>query len=167
MEINTDQINQLVEQIEGKGQTKVSWYGAQNSEDVDECEHLLGKTLPPSLRQFLESYGGGGIRDQELSGVIPEQSLDAEGTLIGDTFRIAEEFGLPQTFVVICVLDDEAVWCVDYTHEADADGELPIVTFDLVGYSEAGDEWISKPVHGSFGNFLIEYLGAANQVFEF
>lgn len=167
MLLNTTQIGTFVTQIEEIGQFPVEWYGTQKLEDVSRCEELLQKKLPPTLRQFVTEYGGGGIQGSEISGVVPEQSFDLGGTLLGDSARIQDEFDLPLEFLVIYSSDDETVWCIDYTVKPDEQGELPVVVIDLVGYFEGDDQWQPRRTHGTFGDFLLEHLRHYTTTFDF
>jgi hypothetical protein len=104
--------------------------GEQPATAVEELERALDVQLPPSFRQFLLRYGGMGIGDSFISGIINGDALgDGMGWVYADTSRFREDSGLPAHLLVVQA-DDDAPYCLD-TSERSPEMECPVVCYEL------------------------------------
>ncbi|HFQ5433831.1 SMI1/KNR4 family protein [Vibrio mimicus] len=119
--------------------------GGSSSESISLLEHAMGLTFPMSLRNFLVSYGGLGIYDNFISGIVSEDSLELSGGgIYADTMFLREDFpDLPKSYWVIQVHEDGA-YCIDTASKSRGD-EFHIVNFE---YGQ------SQIVSDSFSAFL-------------
>ncbi len=142
-------IDSLVEQLEGSGQ-EIFWQGKTSASSVDKLEDLLSCKLPQSFRAFLLEYGGGGVVEEEISGIEDDDpSLENRGTVYGDTLLCRDDYALPSGLVVIYLGMDDVVWCLDVEN---FDGiECPVVSFDVFSKS-------TKELAKNFEEFLAEYV---------
>jgi len=142
-------IASLVQTLE-RSHHDVFWQGGASAEAINELEALLGALLPASFRDFLVSYGGGGVVEEEISGIEDDAPvLENRGTVYGDTLRCRADYGLPAGLAVIYCDDNDAVWCLA-TDEM-ANGECPVVSFDVFSKT-------NSPIAGDFRSFFLEYL---------
>jgi hypothetical protein len=117
-------------------------------------EVSLQAKFPPSFREFLEIYGGGGGVGGGISGIWENTPLTTnEGTVYGDTVRTREQFGLPKHLIVVYRNFMETIYCLDMSR-ADANGENPVVFFDFENY-QPGDD-----IAPSFDEHFREYLSS-------
>lgn len=124
--------------------------GAQTEEVVAGLEQALGVTMPPSYRQFLLRYGGLGIGDSFISGIVEDNPLDeGMGSLFGDTQRFRQDYGLPEHLLVVQA-DEDAPYCLDTSHPGPG-GEYPLVSFEL--HSQQ-----ASSLAPTFGQWLTEWL---------
>lgn len=116
-----DAIDDLVARIHEAGQ-KPDFYGPQRHESVSQLEELLGVTLPPSYRSFLQQYGGG----YGLIGIFDNQPDSLHlGCLLGDTQRLRDKYQLPTNFIPVRVSPFGGIDALD-TSSPDAVGEYPV-----------------------------------------
>lgn len=149
--IDMTDIKLLIQRLEDEGNV-MFWQGKASKESIEKLESLLGSRLPVSFKTFLAECGGGGFDDADalICGIENDDpSLEHRGTVYGDTLLCREDYSLPENLVVIYLGVDDVVWCLDVS-QFDGD-ECPVVTFDVVSRS-------TKPLAGTFNNFLVEYL---------
>jgi antitoxin YobK len=143
-------IDALIHQLDQSGED-VFWQGHASEASIERLESLLATRLPTSFRHFLRNYGGGGVAEEEVSGIENDDAaLQHRGTIYGDTLQCRELYGLPNNLIVIYfVPDGDIVWCLDISRfHGD---ECPVVSFDVFSKS-------TKPIAPSFNDFLAEYL---------
>jgi hypothetical protein len=121
-------VRQQLERIE-EAKLPVFWLGAATNDAIATLERHLGARLPPSFREFLRQTGGGEIATAPISGVdSSDPTSEDAGTVLGDTARWRQEFGLPDNLFVIYTQDEEVCWCLD-TSRPDGTGEYPVVSY--------------------------------------
>lgn len=141
----------LVEAVKNAG-NEIFWQGGCSSEQLKKLEELLGLTLPSSFKDFLKTYGGGGVIDAEISGIEDNDALiDTGGTVYGDTSTARKDYGLPDELAVIYFRDDEVCWCLDARNKKE-DSEYPVVNYNLFSRK------IENQLSDSFEQFFEEYL---------
>lgn len=119
-------VDDLAAAAEGAGY-EIFWLGAASTGEIDKLETLVGITLPPSFRDFLGRYGGGGVVDAEISGIEDDDAAKATGgTVWGDTQACRARFDLPEGLAVVYFHDDEICWAIDGRGE-----ERPVVSYNL------------------------------------
>jgi hypothetical protein len=124
-----DEIDALIAQIAANGD-QVWIAGPQPEAAIGELERALQVRLPPSYRSFILRFGGLGIYDSNISGIIDGQPLgEGTGWAFGDTQRFRQDSGLP-THLIVVQPDEDAPYCLD-TRTAGSDGEYPLVCFEL------------------------------------
>ena len=144
----------LVQQLE-QSHHDVFWQGGASAEAIGQLEALLGARLPVSFRNFLGSYGGGGVVEQEISGIEDNApALEHRGTVLGDTLRCREDYSLPAGLAVIYCDDNDVVWCLA-TDEM-ANGECPVVSFDMFSKDTAQ---LAKDFDAFFERYLTLRVG--------
>lgn len=144
-----DEIDTLIAQIQST-RRNVWVAGPQPESAIVELERVLGFALPPSLRRFVARFGGLGVGDNFISGVIDAQPLAMEaGSLYGDTLRFREEFELPKELLVVQA-DEDAPHCLN-SGDIRSEGEFAVVCFEL----HSGH---CQTISPSFGEWLVEWL---------
>lgn len=144
-----DQISKLIEEIQKSGQ-ELYWMGGASANAIQGLEELLDTRLPDSFRSFLEKYGGGGLLEEEISGIENDDpSIEHRGSVWRDTLRCRIDFALPRNLIVIYLSDDEVVWCLDAS--AGSGNEYPVVSYDIFANKVI-------PIADNFEQFFIEYL---------
>ena len=104
--------------------------GPQTESSIIALENAIGIRMPPSYRHFLATYGGIGIDDSFVSGIIDNDPVgDGTGWLITDTTRFRNDYEMPD-FLLAIQADEDAPYCID-TRERDADGEFAVVCYEL------------------------------------
>ena len=149
--IKFDMTETLLKLIEAYSkQDGVEFYGPQSEEHIAKLEAALEVKLPPSFKEFLRAYGGGGKKTLGISGILRNDPLWVNrGTVLGDTLLTREDFDLPKHLVVILRdYDADAIWCLDCSH-SDGSCECPVVSFEE-GFTQRSD--------GNFSSFLEEYI---------
>ncbi len=142
-------IESLIEQLNKSGH-EIFWQGKASISAVDKLEELLSCKLPKSFRSFLVEYGGGGVVEEEISGIESnDPSLENRGTVYGDTLICREDYALPSSLIVIYLGMDDVIWCLD-VEDSDGD-ECPVVSFDV--FSKG-----TKELAKSFDEFFAEYV---------
>jgi hypothetical protein len=143
-------IEELIQRLRAVGE-EPDLYGPQTVSSVDRLEALLGRTFPPSYREFLERYGGGygfiGLYDNQ-----PE-SLEL-GCSLGDTQRLRQQFQLPAHFLPIKTSQLGGIFCLDTT-SPNADGECPVI---LITIGPGGRLTHQVKAADSFGSYFREVL---------
>jgi len=149
-------LDELIEKVKHAGHT-VEFYGPQNEAKINVLASALGAELPPSFREFLRTYGGGGIVGEWISGIYRGQPLlKNEGSVLGDTLRWRERSHLPTELVVVYTQDDEICWCLDTTSKS-KNGENPVVSFDF------STPHRTVKIADSFQDFFKDYLEMHSQ----
>lgn len=142
-------IDSLIEQLERSGKD-VFWQGETSESSIEKLESLLDSRLPASLKSFLANYGGGGVVEEEVSGIEDDDpTLAHRGTVYGDTLLCREDFALPENLIVVYLGADDVVWCLDVAQFKGV--ECPVVAFDVFSKT-------TKPLASTFNDFLVEYL---------
>ena len=104
--------------------------GPQPEAAIHELERKLGVAMPPSYRTFLAQYGGLGIADWFVSGILDGDAIgEGTGWLYADTIRFREDFGIPESMLIIQP-DEDAPYCLDVSNRG-SDGECPVVCYEL------------------------------------
>lgn len=124
--------------------------GPQSEVAIVELEHAIGVTLPPSYRQFLGRFGGFGIVDSFISGIVDGKPLGTgTGWVFTDTARFRDENGMPSHLLVIQA-DEDAPYCLD-TSARRPDGECPVDCYEL------HSRHVGR-VGASFGEWFLQWL---------
>ncbi|MDC6110280.1 SMI1/KNR4 family protein [Serratia rubidaea] len=143
------EIDDLINKLSSTKKHEVMWLGAADKEQISRLEHYLSLKLPEDFKYFLEKTGGGGVIEQEISGIEDNDALaDFGGTVYYDTIYCRSEYQLPSDLAVIYFKDDEICWCIDTS--PNNFGE--IVSYDLFSMNK------NKKLHSSFKSFLQEYV---------
>jgi len=144
-------LKSLLERLNSSGEP-VFWQGPTGNEAIDRVERLLSIKLPPSFRAFLRLCGGGGVEGSEISGIEEgDPSLENKGTVLGDTKRCREEFGLPSHLAVIYFSEEGVCWCLDSSNP-DLSEEYRVVSFSL--FSERIDARLADDFLGFFSQYV-------------
>lgn len=139
----------LIQQLEQSGHD-VFWQGPASDVSIRKLEQLVDSKLPMSLKSFLASCGGGGVVGEEISGIENDDPrLEYRGTVYGDTLLCRENYGLPETLIVVYLGADDVVWCLDVNQFTE--GECPVVSFNVMSKK-------TSLLSASFSDFLAEYL---------
>lgn len=142
-------IKNLVKRLDEKSQDEIYWLGACNESQINTLESKLKLSLPDELKEFILLVGGGGVIEEEISGIVDNDALtESGGAIYYDTCQCRDEYSLPSGMAVIYFKDDEVCWCVDC--RKDTYGQ--IVNFDLFSKE------ISNVLAPSFKAFFEEYV---------
>lgn len=123
---------------------------------ISACEEMLGVKFPQSYRDFLSSFGALSVGDSSISGILNNSVDDiGGGSVVGDTQRLRQEYGLPVNLVVI-ESDDEAPYCLDVAQPT-LDGECYVVCYELHNahssvVAKSFTAWVAPFVFGKTGN---------------
>ena len=129
----------------------LQWYGAASEADVRAVEEKLAFQFPKDYREFLCTFGGGGLRIHEVSGIYPGRPERCiAGTVLQDTFFARTEFSLPGNYAVVFADDLEVCWAIDVSEASPA-----VVNYDLFHRS------IDRSVAISFPDYRREQLEMA------
>lgn len=127
--MSMDPIDSLIAKIR-EGGSDVWISGPQPEAAVRELEQKLGVVMPPSYRAFLVQYGGMGIADWFVSGIVDGEAIgEGTGWLYADTMRFREDFGMPESMLIVQP-DEDAPHCLDVSKRG-PDGECPVVCYEL------------------------------------
>ncbi len=144
-----DEVEALIARLREDGQ-RVWVAGPQSEEAITALEQALGLPLPPSYRQFVARYGGFGLPNSFVSGVIDGDPLEAgTGQVYWDTQRFRREYGMPD-YLLVVQADGDAPYCLD-TRKRRPDGELPVVCYELHSRH-------TGRMAPSFGEWFVGYL---------
>lgn len=142
-------IKNLVKRLDDKSQDEIYWLGACDESQINILESKLKLSLPDELKEFILLVGGGGVIEEEISGIVDNDALaESGGAIYYDTCQCRDEYSLPSGMAVIYFKDDEVCWCVDC--RKDTYGQ--IVNFDLFSKE------ISNVLAPSFKVFFEEYV---------
>lgn len=147
-------IEKLLDQVRASG-VDVWVAGPQSEAAIVELERALGIKMPPSYREFLARFGGLGLGDSFISGIIDNQPLvEGTGYLHWDTQHYRNDYAMPIHLLVVQP-DGEAPYCLDSSTPG-PDGEFPVVCYELhSGHMErmAGSfrEWLVASLKGQAG----------------
>ena len=143
--------DQLAAEAEAAG-SEIFWLGGVDQSEVLRLEELLCLRLPASFKRFLGDYGGGGVVGAEVSGIEDgDASNESGGTVLGDTYRCRELFGLPSELAVIYFHDGEVCWCLDTA--VSKDNECPVVSYDIFRKK------VDREISPDFSSFMRLHLG--------
>lgn len=122
-------IEELLNRLRHAG-TDVWVAGPQTESSITELEKSFGLRMPPSYRYFLATFGGIGIDESFVSGIIDNDPVgDGTGWLATDTIRFRNDYGMPDYLLTIQA-DEDAPYCLD-TRIRDDDGEFAVVCYEL------------------------------------
>jgi hypothetical protein len=130
------------------------FFGPARAEDVQMAERLLGLTLPPSYRKFLETYGVGAFKDAGFYGIIagkvPGSSVPSMGWRTLDDRKMA---GYPKTHLTIMSSGYGPIYCLDAS-SVSADGEYPVISWTpSTDLANPGDR-----LADNFGSFFLNEI---------
>jgi len=124
-----ESISHLIKKLEDQ-HADLFWQGEASLESINKLQTILKCVLPRSFKDFLLTYGGGGISEEEISGIeANDPYIQNRGTVLGDTLLCREEFQLPEHFIVIYFGMDNVVWCLD-TSKLENE-ECPVISYDV------------------------------------
>ncbi|WP_233237925.1 SMI1/KNR4 family protein [Bordetella sp. LUAb4] len=145
-----DEYDILVKKVEAAG-FEVKWYGAVDPLQIERLELITSISLPNSFKDFLGTYGGGGIISADVSGIARNNAeIDSGGTVFGDTMTCRAGYDLPAHLAVIYFHQDEICWCLDTS--SFVNGECPVVSFDIFGRR------IDSLIASDFSSFMVRHL---------
>ena len=112
-------IEDLINSIQLDDGEEFEWFGPTDERLVSRTEKLLEYTCPPDLREFLLSYGGGGVLNEWVSGVGDEDKDNQCGYILADTAYYRETYGIPEEFIVLQRdPDDNEPYCISRLNNA-------------------------------------------------
>lgn len=143
------EIQDLVKKLSASKEHEVVWLGPTDEQQVKKLENALNLSLPDGFKFFLTETGGGGVVEQEISGIEDNNALgECGGTVYYDTTCCTDEFNLPEELAVIYFKDDEICWCLDCS----AENFGKVVSYDLILCKK------HSTLHNSFKGFFKEYV---------
>ncbi|MGV7959588.1 SMI1/KNR4 family protein [Photorhabdus tasmaniensis] len=149
-----NKIEALVQKLSSLCEDEVVWHTPVDNEQIRILEKKLNIIIPDDYKFFLKKTGGGGVVEQEISGIEDNNALiDYGGTIYGDTTRCRSEFQLPKHLAVIYMVENEIYWCID----SSPSNFGKIVNYDP--YLKKIDAIISD----SFTSFFEEYVELRTQ----
>ncbi len=100
--MNQDDIERLIRKIRSNGH-EVWIAGPVSPEAIAGLESLIGSQLPSSYKAFLAAYGGLGIYDSFVSGILDNDPSRMEvGGLYADTMFLREDASeIPSSLLII------------------------------------------------------------------
>lgn len=128
----------------------LQWHGPASEADVSVVEERLGFRFPQDYREFLRTYGGGGLPIHEVSGIYPGQpENNFAGNVLFDTLFCRETFGLPLNYAVV-----HSDFLIDLFWVIDVSAASPAVENYCIFYKQ-----IDRPaLAASFPDYLREQL---------
>ena len=148
-----DPFDELIRRVNDAGR-HLAFYGPQIEEQIQQLETAFGVPLPPSYRNFLLRYGGGGeVGRSPIAGIYDGQPLlEGGGSLYGETMLARQEFQLPESLLVVFRDDDiGAIWALDVSNNVPGE-ESPVVSWDVPHGR------IDRTIAPTFADFLRQYL---------
>ncbi|HDI3035135.1 TPA: SMI1/KNR4 family protein [Cronobacter turicensis] len=143
------EIQDLVKKLSASKEHEVVWLGPTDEIQVKKLENALNLSLPEDFKFFLTETGGGGVVEQEISGIEDNNALgECGGTVYYDTTYCRDEYKLPEELAVIYFKDDEICWCLDCS----AENFGKVVSYDLISCKK------HSTLHNSFKGFFKEYV---------
>ncbi len=126
---------------------------AASDETIAGIEKILRIRLPDDYLQFLRELGGIGIGDSYFFGTWSNTLEDCRGTtVLGETLRLREEFGMPHDLVAVFGSDYESYLCLNCS---------TIDTFPKLAYFSVSQNAVYPCEHSiSFVDFLDKYVDA-------
>lgn len=144
-----DEIDTLIARIRDDGR-EVWIAGPQSEEAIVALERAIGNTMPPSYRRFLARFGGFGIVNSFISGILADKPLERNvGWVYGATHRFRCDYDMPEHLLVV-QSDEDAPYCID-TSNRSPDGENPLVCYEL------HSRRVGR-IAASFGEWFIDWL---------
>lgn len=142
-------IEDLIDKLNSSSKHEIYWLGAADKIQISNLENALMLTFPEDFKVFLEKTGGGGVIEQEISGIEDNNYLaEFGGTIFYDTNYCRNEFSSPDNLIVIYFKDDKIFWCVDTSEN----NKGVITSFNLFSKK------IAKNLFLSFYDFFKEYV---------
>lgn len=139
----------LINQLSSSSKHEVMWLGAVDEEQIDILENKLSLKLPEDFKFFLMKTGGGGVVEQEISGIEDNNALaEFGGTVYYDTTYCRNEYDLPDNLAVIYFRDDEICWCL----ELSSNDSVKVISYDIFSRKK------QNIMHNSFKDFFEEYV---------
>ncbi|MBS9426323.1 SMI1/KNR4 family protein [Photorhabdus caribbeanensis] len=149
-----NKIELLIKELSSSEKHEVDWLGGADQEQITILEEALCAKLPEDFKIFLNKVGGGGVVDQELSGIENNDALiDYGGNIYYDTIYCRSEFSLPEKLVVIYFYDDDICWYID-TSESNFG---KVVNYNLF------DRKVDGILSSNFTEFFEEYVKLRTQ----
>ncbi|EOC1348513.1 SMI1/KNR4 family protein [Cronobacter turicensis] len=143
------EIQDLVKKLSASKEHEVVWLGPTDEKQVKKLENALNFSLPEDFKFFLTETGGGGVVEQEISGIEDNNALgECGGTVYYDTTYCRDEYNLPEELAVIYFKDDKICWCLDCS----AENFGKVVSYDLISCKK------HSTLHNSFKGFFKEYV---------
>ncbi|WP_338325987.1 SMI1/KNR4 family protein [Aeromonas salmonicida] len=94
----------------------------------NKLQGVLSVILPEDFKFFLRKTGGGGVVEQEISGIEDNDALaEFGGTVYYDTMYCRSEYSLPDSLAVTYFKDDEICWCLNTS----PDGFGEVISYDV------------------------------------
>jgi SMI1-KNR4 cell-wall len=104
--------------------------GSVDDLTIRSTETRLGVTFPPSYKKFLADVGWIEIFNSYFFGLRKEKTNDSEGNVITMTEYARNTWSLPTELIPIHSIDDQVLWCLDYSPKENARVEKKIVAYD-------------------------------------
>jgi SMI1-KNR4 cell-wall len=128
--------------------------GPAGDATIERAEQLLGLTLPPTYRRFLQLLGAGDIWGEEFYGIVDDDLHDPlVPNAVGSALAERTEGSLPDHLLPIYELGNGTIFGLDFS--ASAGDEAPVVSWH--GDPQAGTETAAT----DFGTFLLQVLKSA------
>ena len=142
-------IKYLIKRLGDEVQDEVYWLGACDEVQLNILENKLNLSLPFELKEFILLVGGGGVIEEEISGIVDNDALaESGGAIYYNTCQCRDEYSLPLDLAVIYFKDDDVCWCVDC--RKDTYGQ--IVNYDIFSKK------ITNVLAPAFNVFFEEYV---------
>ncbi|EOC3062413.1 SMI1/KNR4 family protein [Cronobacter dublinensis] len=142
-------ISLYVKKLNATNKHEVTWQGLVDKSQISRLEEALKCILPDDFKFFLMETGGGGVVEQEVSGIEDNNGLaEFGGTVYYDTLYCRDEYLLPKELIVIYFKDGEICWCLDCS----AENFGKVVSYDLISLKK------HSVLHNSFKAFFREYV---------
>ena len=142
-------IKDLIKRIDDEAQGEVYWLGACDESQLNILENKLSLSLPSNLKEFILLVVGGGVIEEEISGIVDNDALaESGGAIYYDTCQCRDKYSLPSDLAVIYFKDNDVCWCVDC--RKDTYGQ--IVNYDIFSKE------VSNVLAPSFNVFFEEYV---------
>ena len=125
--------------------------GQPKSEElIQKAEKILGLYFPPSYKEFLKCYGGGGFGSFEVDGILDSENLMAAGSpnMVWCTLNM-RQYGFSSNFIRIADVGDGSYYCIDAS-TTDPNEERPVVWWNGWNATE-----IEAP---TFADFLLKQI---------
>ena len=143
------EIQDFVKKLSASKEHEVVWLGPVDENQLKNLEKALKISLPDDFKFFLMQTGGGGVVEQEISGIEDNNALaEFGGSVYYDTLYCRDEYSLPKELAVIYFKDDEICWCLDCS----AENFGQVVSYDLISLKK------HSVLHNSFKEFFKEYV---------
>ena len=148
--MSMNDLEQAIQLLEA-GAIEADFIGPQPEYRIRLAEKILGLSLPPTYRQFLQRLGLGGIGGVEFFGLIQD---DFENSGIPDaiwlTLKRRREWAAPHAYIFVSETGDGGDYVID-TSQVNIDGDSPVL--ECWAATEAAENGMF--VAEDFGAFLL------------